>query len=70
MWRDIALANGKNLNTALGAFVKELQRIQKAIAQGDSRTIEHFFTKAKELRDEWHSEVCPSLSRPADEGKK
>jgi hypothetical protein len=61
MWRDIALANGKNLNKALQTFVKDLQRIQKAIASGDSRSIEEFFAKAKALRDGWHSEMCASI---------
>jgi len=69
MWRDIALANSKNLNAALGAFVKELQLIRNAIAHGDSRTIEQFFTQAKALRDEWHSEVCPGAS-PSGPGRK
>lgn len=53
MWRDICLANRKNLGRVLGVFIEDLQEFQHALGQGDVKTIEEFFTKAKERRDAW-----------------
>ena len=53
MWRDICLANRKNLGRVLGVFIEDLQEFQHALNQGDVKTIEEFFIKAKERRDAW-----------------
>ena len=53
MWRDIALANRKNLARVLGVFVEDLQEFQRALESGDAKVIEEFFQTAKQRRDQW-----------------
>ena len=53
MWRDISLANRKNLSRVLGVFIEDLQEFQLALDQGDAKVIEEFFDKAKQRRDAW-----------------
>jgi prephenate dehydrogenase len=53
MWRDIALANRKNLCRVLGVFIEDLQEFQLSLERGDVRAIEEFFTNAKHRRDSW-----------------
>ena len=53
MWRDIALANRKNLARSLGAFAADLQKFQRAVKKGDARAISRFFETAKRRRDAW-----------------
>jgi prephenate dehydrogenase len=55
MWRDIALANSKNLSRVLGVFIEDLQEFQLALERGDVGAIEEFFTKAKQRREHWNS---------------
>jgi prephenate dehydrogenase len=55
MWRDIALANRKNLGRVLGVFIEDLQEFQLALERADVKTIEEFFAKAKQRRDQWRS---------------
>jgi prephenate dehydrogenase len=55
MWRDIALANRKNLGRVLGVFIEDLQEFQLALERGDVRAIEEFFGNAKLRRDEWRA---------------
>jgi prephenate dehydrogenase len=57
MWRDIALANRKNLARVLGVFIEDMQEFQLALANGDQKVIEEFFVKAKERRDAWCGEA-------------
>lgn len=59
MWRDIALANREPLAGAIGAFIGELQQLQRAIAAGDAAALEVFYHTAKQRRDAWSS---PSAS--------
>ena len=62
MWRDIALANRKNLARSLDLFTAELKRFQTALKQNNAAAIEKFFTTAKQQRDLWCAgETCPSL---------
>jgi prephenate dehydrogenase len=63
MWRDIALANRRNLARVLGVFVEDLQEFQLALESGDARTVGEFFTQAKERRDRW----CSRPSSPSPE---
>ena len=64
MWRDIALANRKNLSRVLGVFIEDLEEFQHALDNGDIKAIEEFFQKAKERRDEWRTQ---SASNPSNE---
>jgi len=56
MWRDIVLANRKNLGRVLGVFIGDLQKFQNALENGDHKTIEEFFERAKQRRDKWSSQ--------------
>jgi prephenate dehydrogenase len=53
MWRDIALANRKNLGRILGVFIEDLQEFKLALENGERKVIEEFFEKAKQRRDGW-----------------
>jgi len=61
MWRDIALANRKNLAKSLGAFVADLQQFQRVVKKGDAKAIAKFFETAKRRRDNWCA-GCASVS--------
>jgi prephenate dehydrogenase len=56
MWRDIALANRKNLSRVLGVFIEDLQEFQLALERKDVEAIEEFFAKAKQRRDDWREQ--------------
>jgi prephenate dehydrogenase len=62
MWRDIALANRKNLARVLGVFIEDLQEFQLALERQDVKAIEEFFHKAKERRDAWWAQASASPS--------
>ena len=62
MWRDIALANRKNLSRSLDAFAAELKKFQNALKRSDAKAIEKFFATAKERRDNWCA--CGASSSP------
>jgi len=53
MWRDIALANRKNLSRSLDAFISGLQQFQCGLKKSDARTISSFLETAKARRDNW-----------------
>ena len=53
MWRDIALANRKNLARVLGVFIEDLQEFQLALENGDIKLIEEFFEQARKRREQW-----------------
>jgi prephenate dehydrogenase len=63
MWRDIALANRKNLNQAVTAFIRDLRRFQNALAKGDVKAMQKFFEQAKIRRDAW----CARCASPSPE---
>ena len=63
MWRDIALANRKNVSQAVDTFVGELKRFQTALKKGDAQAVEKFFAIAKERRDNW----CACGASPSSE---
>lgn len=56
MWRDICLANRKNLARVLGVFIEDLQEFRLALEQGDVKAIEDFFELAKKRRETWQSQ--------------
>lgn len=53
MWRDIALANWKNLDCAVGAFIAELEKFRRFMKRQDTKAIAAFLEQAKERRDGW-----------------
>lgn len=55
MWRDIALANRRNLRGALAAMVRGLRDFDRALANGDAAAIEKLFCQAKQRRDAWRA---------------
>jgi prephenate dehydrogenase len=63
MWRDIALANRKNLGRSVDAFVAELKKFRRALAKADAVTIAKFFATAKQRRDDW----CAGGASPSPE---
>jgi prephenate dehydrogenase len=63
MWRDIALANRKNLGRAMKDFISEAGRFQRALAKGDAAAISKFFETAKFRRDQW----CVQCASPSPE---
>jgi len=60
MWRDIALANRKNLVRSLDAFAAELRQVRHLVGRGDARAIAKFFETAKRRRDDWLTQVSNS----------
>ncbi len=63
MWRDIALANRKNLTKSLNGFMADLRKFQKLLAKGDTKSISKFFETAKQRRDNW----CACGASPSSE---
>jgi prephenate dehydrogenase len=55
MWRDIAMANRKNLGRVLGVFIEDLQEFQLALEREDVKAVEEFFANAKQRRDQWRA---------------
>jgi prephenate dehydrogenase len=55
MWRDVALANRRNLSRVLGVFIEDLQEFQLALEREDAVAIEEFFTKARQRREKWRA---------------
>ena len=53
MWRDIALANRRNLARVLGVFIEDMQEFKLALENADRKTIEEFFEKARQRREAW-----------------
>jgi prephenate dehydrogenase len=62
MWRDIALANRKNLSRSVDAFVAELKKFQSALKRGDGKTVEILFATAKQRRDNWCAKAMTTSS--------
>ncbi len=62
MWRDIALANPKNLAESLDRYLKELRKFQSALNAGNATAIERFFQTAKARRDLWCANGTGNLS--------
>ncbi len=62
MWRDIALANRKNVSQSVDAFVGELKRFQTALKKSDGKAVEKFFATAKQRRDNWCAKATATSS--------
>jgi prephenate dehydrogenase len=63
MWRDIALANRKNLGRSIDSFISDLQQFQRALKKADAKALTKFFQQAKERRDSW----CARCASPSPE---
>ena len=63
MWRDIALANHRNLAKSLDAFIADLQKFRRVLKKADAETIATFFETAKKRRDNW----CAGCGSPSSE---
>ncbi|HEY4417262.1 MAG TPA: prephenate dehydrogenase/arogenate dehydrogenase family protein [Verrucomicrobiae bacterium] len=63
MWRDIALANRKNLSRSVDELISELKAFQGALKKADPKGVEQFFATAKIQRDRW---ISKSISIPSE----
>ena len=63
MWRDIVLANRKNLSKAITLFISDLQNLQHALSRQDEKAVTRFFETAKQRRDNW----CACCASPSPE---
>lgn len=55
MWRDIALANRKNLSRSVDDFIAELQEFQRVLKKSDARAILKLLETAKDRREHWRA---------------
>jgi prephenate dehydrogenase len=53
MWRDIDIANHKNLTRAIDLFIREFKSVRRMIDKRDPRLLEQFLQQAKQRRDKW-----------------
>lgn len=53
MWRDIALANRRNLTASIDAFIEQLHGLRNVLHRGDGKALQRFFFRAKQRRDQW-----------------
>ena len=63
MWRDIALANRKNLGRSLDAFIADLKKFRRILAKADPKAVAKVFETAKKRRDNW----CAGCASPSPE---
>jgi prephenate dehydrogenase len=63
MWRDIALANRKNISRSVDAYIAALRQFQTALQTGNATALENFFATAKARRDLW----CAGCASPSPE---
>lgn len=62
MWRDVSLANRRNLARVLGVFIEDLQEFRLALENQDAKAIDEFFAQAKQRRDAWWTKASSSPS--------
>lgn len=60
MWRDIALANRRNLARALDGFVGDLRKFRRALEKADAKGVARFFEQAQRRRDSWCARCASS----------
>lgn len=53
MWRDIALANRRNLLGALERFIAALEEFRRDLKNEDARAVAKFFEQARRRRNAW-----------------
>lgn len=64
MWRDICVANRKELLPMLDHYLTELQQLRQLIDVGDSAGVERVFADAKAVRDALYRPVNPAPVNP------
>lgn len=52
LWRDILMGNAANIEAAIGQLIKELERVQKALRDGNEKTILKKLNGAQSKRNE------------------
>lgn len=62
MWRDIVLANRKNVSQSVDTFVAELKKFQTVLKKSDGKAVEKFFATAKTRRDDWFAKSTSTSS--------
>lgn len=60
IWRDIALANRKNLSQSVDAFISGLHKFQRGLKKSDAMAILGFLETAKARRDNWCASAISS----------
>ena len=63
MWRDIALANRKNLSQSVTTLIRDLKKFHTVLKKADSKATQRFFEQAKRRRDAW----CARCASPSPE---
>jgi prephenate dehydrogenase len=53
MWRDIVMANRRNLARVLGVFIADLEDLKHALDEGDAQSVEEYLETARRRRDDW-----------------
>jgi prephenate dehydrogenase len=53
MWRDICLANREALLGQIDAYQNELNALQEILKNNDGETLEHTFSQARNIRENW-----------------
>ena len=53
MWRDVCLANRKNLTVEIDSYIKDLRKLRDAVDASDGNFMHEFFENARVLRDTW-----------------
>ncbi len=53
MWRDICMANRGALMDELGSYMRELEVVHEALAEGDAGKLEEIFSLARDVRGNW-----------------
>jgi prephenate dehydrogenase len=61
MWRDIVLANRKNLLQSVDAFVSGLQQFRRILEASDAKAVLKYLETAKVRRDRWCATTISSL---------
>jgi prephenate dehydrogenase len=62
MWRDITVANSRNLTRALDDFIASLQGLRQRVERGDGDAIEAFLKEARQRREGWQSASASTSS--------
>jgi len=58
MWRDIVLANRRNLTASMDTFIGQLQGLRNVLNRGDEKALWRFFSQAKQRRDRWSRQAA------------
>jgi prephenate dehydrogenase len=60
MWRDIALANRRNLAGAVERLITDLRDFRCLLKGGDGAALQQLFEQAKQRRDKWSRQAAPN----------